>query len=442
MSSEAGTLRAVSTRLVRSAAALLCFALATLAAPRAQAQGKLTVYFFDIGQGDSELIISPTGKTMLIDGGPPDHTEHLVERVKALVHGPLDLVVLTHPHLDHLGGLAAVIEAVGAKRYMDDGFIHPGKTYSHLLEVVAKNVGTRVTPEVDPKHPNDLITIGLGGGVTFTILWPRRPVEDFLTNTRSDPNSNSIVGKLVYGKTAFLLVGDAEPDTEDYLLQKKINFHSTVLKVGHHGGRHSSTTPWLEAVKPSAAVISCGVGNDYGHPGKETLERLSQVGAHVYRTDQMGEVVAVSDGVTVTLHAEREDVANTRFVGDVTGPVQLGPIVASERKVSQATLDDRKRYGKNDGTPDPEPAAQSAKASVPAPLPPPPPPDSLIPDAIKARYPEGDEQKVQYIASKRSHVFHRADCAAVATIKKSNRVVFTSRAAAAKDHVPAGDCNP
>jgi beta-lactamase superfamily II metal-dependent hydrolase len=441
----------VSTRLLRFAATLLLCGSAALAKPAAKApaeavHGKLTVYFFDIGQGDSELIISPTGKTMLIDGGPPDHTQHLVDRVKELVHGPLDLVVLTHPHLDHLGGLAAVIEAVGAKRYMDDGFIHPGKTYSHLLEVVAKQVGTRVTPEVDPKHPEDLITIGLGGGANFTILWPRRPVEDFLTGTRSDPNSNSVVGKLVFGKTAFMFVGDAEPDTEAYLLQKKINFHSTVLKVGHHGGRHSSTTEWLDAIKPAAAVISCGVGNDYGHPGQATLDRLKEVGAHVYRTDQMGEVMAVSDGVSVTLHAEREDVAATRFVGDVSGPVQLGPIVAGERTASQATLEDRKRYGKDDGTPDASPAApaetQSVKATVPAPLPPPPSPDALIPDEIKARYPEGDAQEVRFIASKRSHVFHRADCAAVATIKRSNRIVFTSRAAAAKDHRPAGDCNP
>jgi hypothetical protein len=241
-----------------------------------------------------------------------------------------------------------------------------------------------------------------------------------------------------------MLVGDAEPDTEAYLLQKKINFQATVLKVGHHGGRHSSTTPWLEAIRPKAAVISCGVGNDYGHPGKETLERLSQVGAHVYRTDTMGEVVAVSDGNTVTLHAEREDVAPTRFVGDVTGPVQLGPIVPGERKVSQATLDDRKRYGKDGSGGEPEHGSHTepAKATLPPPLPPPPPPEALIPEAIKARYPEGDAQEVRYVASKRSHVFHRADCRAVQTIKPRNRVVFTSRAAAAKDHHPAADCNP
>jgi competence protein ComEC len=457
-----GTLPRSAMRFLRLTLALLLTSTVALAAPAAPpaGNGKLTVYFFDIGQGDSELIITPTGKTVLIDGGPPDGTEHLVERLKQLVHQPLDLVILTHPHLDHLGGLAAAIQAVGAKRYMDPGFNHPSKSYSELLEVVAKQVGTRVTPEVDPAHPQDLVKIGLGGGVDFTILWPRPPVEDYLTETRSDPNSNSVVGKLTYGSTAFMLVGDAEPDTEDYLLQKKINFHVTVLKVGHHGGRHSSTTPWLEALKPKAAVISCGVGNDYGHPGAETLERLGQIGAHVYRTDTMGEVVAESDGHNVVMHAEREDVGNTTFIGDVSGPVQLGPIVPGERKASQATLEDRQRYGRDqpqdpfssEPEPKPEPKhkephekkdVESAKVEVPAPAPKPPPsPDSLIPDDVKAKYPERDHQKVSYVASKRSKVFHRADCSGVQKIKPENRIVFTDRAKAAEGRKPAEDCNP
>lgn len=394
-------------RLLRTLVlALLTLAPLARAAPGAtEVQGKLTVHFFDVGQGDSELIVSPTGKTVLIDGGPPDHTRELVARVKALVHGPLDLVILTHPHLDHLGGLAAVIEAVGARRYMDDGFVHPGKGYSHLLQVVAQKVGTRVTPEADPAHPEDLIAVGLGGGATFTVLWPRRPQEPFLTHTRSDPNSNSIVGKLTFGKTAFLLAGDAEPETEAYLLRKPIDFHATVLKVGHHGGRHSSTRAWLDAIRPRAAVISCGVGNDYGHPGREALERLRAVNAQVYRTDQMGEVVAVSDGESVVMRAERGDVSPAQFAGDVRGPVQRGPLGPGERRLSQASAEDRAR-------------------------------DEAVGADSPARRAGG------YVASKRSQVFHRADCPAVEKIQPANRVVFTRRADAAATRRPAADCNP
>src|SRR5687768_9474376 len=131
-------------------------------APQAPTLKPLTVYFFDVGQGDAALIISPTGKTVLIDGGPPGSDDELVPRVRQLVQGPLDLVILTHPHLDHLGGLAKVIQAVGVKRYMDPGFDHPSESYRKLLDVVGQKAGQVMTPTPNPSSPETLLTVGLG----------------------------------------------------------------------------------------------------------------------------------------------------------------------------------------------------------------------------------------------------------------------------------------
>jgi beta-lactamase superfamily II metal-dependent hydrolase len=265
----------------------------------------LTVHFFDVGQGDAALVISPAGKTVLIDGGPPEAGAALARRLRTLVKGPLDLVILTHPHLDHLGGLPAAVRAVGARRYMDPGFDHPSRAYRNLLELMGDEVGQVLTPEPDPRRPEALVQVGLGEGVSLSILWPRVPQVPFLKRTRSDANSNSIIVRLTYGSTAMLLMGDAEQDTEERLLEDGRELSAALLKVAHHGGAYSSSAPFLQAVRPRYAVISCGKGNDYGHPSAKTLARLRAVGAQVLRTDRQGEVTAVSDGTRLTVSASR-----------------------------------------------------------------------------------------------------------------------------------------
>ena len=202
----------------------------------------LTVYFFDVGQGDAALVISPSGKTVLIDGGPPEAGEHLASRIRELVHAPLDLVILTHPHLDHLGSLRDAIEAVGARRYMDPGFDHPSAAYRNLLDFVGKEVGQVMSPEPNPQAPDTFLTIGLGEGAVLTVYWPRAPREPFLKNTRSDANSQLHRHPahlwphgvpLHRGLGAGHRGGPAPQEAADYT--------STVLKVAHHGGRFSST---------------------------------------------------------------------------------------------------------------------------------------------------------------------------------------------------------
>ncbi|MFP2931374.1 ComEC/Rec2 family competence protein [Pyxidicoccus sp. 3LG] len=378
----------------------------------------LTVYFFDVGQGDAALIVSPTGKTVLIDGGPPEARERLTRRLRDLVKEPLDLVILTHPHLDHLGGLTQALRAVGAKRFMDPGFDHPSDAYRELLEFVGSSVGQVMTPEPNPKAPETLLTVGLGEGVSLTVLWPRMPQEPFLDDTRSDPNSNSVVAKLTYGKTAILFTGDAEPDTEAALLQKRIDFTSTVLKVAHHGGKHSSTAAFLAAVKPKAAVISCGAGNDYGHPTEEALERLEAAGARIFRTDQDGEVVAVSDGTSVTLHPSNGGGSHVATGAVKPGPVALGPILPSTKRARGSAREVEAREA-GTGTRGGSTSTVTVKRPVEAP-------------GADAR---------SFIGLKGSKVFHREDCSALKR-SKSERTVYTSREAAVRERRPAEDCHP
>ncbi|WP_224366759.1 MBL fold metallo-hydrolase [Hyalangium versicolor] len=400
---------------------LLLAALPGLAQP-SPAPKPLTVYFFDVGQGDAALIVSPTGKTVLIDGGPPEAGEHLVSRLRELVHGPLDLVILTHPHLDHLGSMKDAIQAVGARRYMDPGFDHASAAYRDLLEYVGKEVGQVMTPEPNPQAPDSFLTIGLGEGATLTVYWPRYPREPFLKNTRSDANSNSIVTRLTYGKTAFFFSGDSEADTEEALLRKNTDYTSTVLKVAHHGGKYSSTEAFLAAVKPKAAVISCAARNEYGHPTQEALSRLAAVGAQVFRTDQDGDVQAISDGNTVTLQAAKGRTSR------VVVPGEVRPIAASASSPSAS--------GQTVPASAPAGAARTGREPVPA--------SGKVPAPAPSERTEAPapSNTMRFISLKGSEVFHREDCATLKRAKTKERKVYTRRADAARERRPAEDCNP
>lgn len=407
---------------------LLSFLLAGLSSA---AEGKLTVHFLDVGQGDAALIIGPTGKTVLVDGGPPSHTASFTARVAALVKGPLDLVVMSHPHLDHLGGLVEVIDRVGAKRFLDPGFDHPSKSYAELLEFLNGKADV-LNPERDPDDPDSAVTIGLGEGASITVLWPRRPVEPFLSDTRSDPNSNSIVFRLQHGGVSFLFSGDAEAVTEERLLREEKIRDVTVLKVAHHGGRHSSTEDFLEVVKPKYAVISSGSDNDYGHPSREALERLTEVGAKVFRTDLQGEVIATSDGRSVTFRTSREADKSALLTGVAKGTGSRNRHESSSRKEQHPAPVDAPP-----STAEVQPAAATLLSdggtdwpAYAATLTPPPPEHGSA------------ATSGSFVASRRSKVFHREDCRNAQRISKKNRMVFPSRAEAAKGRTPSGDCNP
>lgn len=251
---------------------------------------KLTVTFFDVGQGDAALIQTPSGKTVLIDGGPPEAGPTLVRQLRALGVSVIDLVIASHAHADHIGGLIDVVREFKVRAFLDSGVPHTTPTFRDYLAEVERQKEKNGAKFLVARRGR---TITLDdGAVTLDVLAPEEPL---LSGTRSDINSNSVVVRLSFGAHSVLFTGDAEAGTEERLAKQSDKVRATVLKVAHHGGRHSTTAPFLRAVSPSTAIISCGRGNPYGHPKAKTIKALEAV-AKVYRTDRDGTITITSDG--------------------------------------------------------------------------------------------------------------------------------------------------
>lgn len=257
--------------------------------PPAQAEGTLRVDFIDVGQGDAALVTSPTGKTVLVDGGPRKSSRALTRFLAAHTHGPIDLILLTHRHEDHLGGLSAVVRETGARLFLDAPVPHPGPAYDELVRTLAAH-------GVAARQATLGRTIDLGGGVVMTLVGPSDPP---IVGSRSDVNANSVVARLTFGKVSMLFAGDAERPTEAWLLASGAEVHAVVLKVAHHGSRYASSANFLKTVGARIAIVSVGARNDYGHPAPATLARLARAGASIYRTDMDGDVWIETDGSTI-----------------------------------------------------------------------------------------------------------------------------------------------
>jgi beta-lactamase superfamily II metal-dependent hydrolase len=255
----------------------------------------LSVEVLDVGQGDAILVTSPTGKRMLVDGGPPDAGPRLAAALARRGIRTLDLVVLTHPHSDHVGGLLAAIRQAPPRLVLDPGIDHPVPAYRRLLEELARRhvpVGRAVAGR----------TIDLGGGARAELLWPPPDPPE-----RLGLNDRSVVIRVSLGEVAFLLVGDLEARAEALLLRAGANrLHARVLKVGHHGAKNSSSGRFLAAVGATHAAISVGAGNDYGHPTAAALARLAAAGLAVRRTDRDGTISFTTDGVALEVRAAPE----------------------------------------------------------------------------------------------------------------------------------------
>ena len=268
------------------------------AAPQT-AEGTLQVRYFDVGQADAELIQFPGGSNVLIDAGTSSTEDELIETLRSLGVETLDLVVATHPHADHIGGMAAVIEAfdVGGvvMPRVSDSDTPTTKTYEDLLESIAEKGLSAAPAEPGAELFSE-------DGAALTVLAPNG--EDY-----GDLNNYSVVLRLTFGEDAFLFTGDAEEESEEEMLNAGFDLSAAVLKCGHHGSETSTSQPFLDAVKPRYAVISCGADNDYGHPDAVTLEKLSAAGVEVFRTDLQGTILAVSDGAGVTMTALGKDAA-------------------------------------------------------------------------------------------------------------------------------------
>ncbi|MDY5478693.1 MAG: MBL fold metallo-hydrolase [Enterocloster clostridioformis] len=244
----------------------------------------LDVHFIDVGQGDS-ILAESDGHYMLIDAGENDQAGTVISYLKAEGVTKLDYVIGTHPHSDHIGGLDKVIDTFPVDKVFLPPVEHTTKTFEDVLDSIASR-GLKITK---PK-PGDSYDLG---NASFTIL---SPVKDY----GNDLNNWSVGIRLTYGDNSFVMCGDAENQAEEDILNSGAVLKADVLKAGHHGSSTSTSNAFLKKVSPSWVVIQCGKGNSYGHPHKETMEKLKKAGCQILRTDEEGTITAFSDGKTIT----------------------------------------------------------------------------------------------------------------------------------------------
>lgn len=247
------------------------------------------VHYIDVGQADCALVICD-GDAMLIDGGNVGDSRLVASYLKQQGIDNLEYVVCSHAHEDHVGGLSAALSVANAGAVYAPKTGADTKAYKDFVNKVKKQ-GLKIK---NPKA-GERISIG-SAGIEF--LGP-------INERGKETNSTSIVLKITYGNTSFLFTGDAERDEEEEILSSGANLKSTVLKVGHHGSSGSTSYPFLRAVMPQYAVISCEKGNSYGHPHKETMSKLYDAETEIYRTDTQGHIVMSSDGENIEIQTEK-----------------------------------------------------------------------------------------------------------------------------------------
>ena len=314
--------------------------------PTAPDVGTLQVDVIDVGQGDSVLLRTSGGKTALIDAGTGNKGESPLPFLTAAGIDHLDLVIGTHPHADHIGGLDEVLEAIPVKTYLDNGMTHTTAAYDAVMALVESKQVTYRTAKRGQRYKLDK-------NVQISVM---HPGETLLTGTRSDHNSNSVVVRVTHGDLCFLFTGDMEEETEEQLLADGVA-PCDVLKVAHHGSAYSTHAPWIAAVQPKLALISVGEGNSYGHPDAGTLARLTGAGAEVFRTDLGGTLHVTSDGRTATVTPERGPgaaaAASGEAAGGADGRLDLNRATANELEalpgvgevLAQAILSYRAEHG-------------------------------------------------------------------------------------------------
>lgn len=252
--------------------------------------GKLKVSIVDVGQGDAIVIKTPGGKYVLIDSGPSKESDKFFNYLSKQKIKGFSAVIGTHPHEDHIGNMDKVILNYNAQNIYLPKVTASTKTFQNLMDAL-KNKNMKIkTAKAGVKFNID--------GVSFEFLAPN-------SDKYEDLNNYSAALRVTYNNDSFIFMGDAEKLSEKEILKNNADISSQVIKIGHHGSSSSSSKEFLKKVNPKYAVISCGVGNDYGHPHKETIKLLNDMNIKAYRTDLNGTVTFESDGNKITAAVEK-----------------------------------------------------------------------------------------------------------------------------------------
>lgn len=358
---------------------------------RAANPDMMEVHYMDVGQGDATLITCG-GHAMLIDAGDDTKGTAIQNYLQKRKIKELDYLILTHPDADHIGGAPVIITKFNIDKVFVSNYEKDTKTYQKLIQALDDKRLKYTTPAVGSEYAL--------GTATITILAPNGKYDD--------PNEASIACVIQNGDNRFLFTGDAGEEAEKDMIDSGEKLAADVYKAGHHGSKYSSSSEFMKAVKPSYAVISCGEGNEYGHPHAEVLNKFRADGIEVYRTDESGTIVAGSDGKKITFNVPA---SATWKPGEPTGNTGTSSAAQSAGKTADAKK-----------TEDTTPAVQE-------------PQKETVPEQ-----PAG----ITYVLNKNTKKFHHPDCSSVDTIKPKNREDATKSRdeVIGAGYVPCKRCNP
>ena len=252
----------------------------------------MTISYLDVGQGDATLIETPGGNKILIDVGPDGRVLDSISRELSFFEKDIDAVFITHADLDHVGGIISVIEYFNVSNIFISTISEDAEIYNSMYSVLEKYDDV-VVRKIDGINE---IVLDEEYGVKLNVLFS---VENYPYDDRND---KSLVMKLEYKDTSFIFSGDASQEIEEYIVNNTpSSLESNVLKIGHHGSNSSTNLSFVKSVRPQYGIISSGIDNDYGHPHQEVLDILEDEEVEILRTDELGNIVIVSDGKSILL---------------------------------------------------------------------------------------------------------------------------------------------
>lgn len=345
-----------------------------------------SMHVIDVDQGDS-ILLESNGSYMLLDAGQNNDQHPTAAYLNSLGVTKLDYVVITHSHSDHCGDMLYTLKQFTVGELIMPNESHTTRIWEKLVDYI-----TESDIYVNQAEAGDTYLLG---GAEIKILSPTIPPQEY----DGDLNNTSIVIKAIYKDVSFLLTGDAEKPVENHLMQEGADLSSTVLKLGHHGSASSSQKDFIQAVNPTAGVVSCGKDNSYGHPHKEVLSTFEQMRVPLFRTDLLGTIVFSTNGESLSVTSQKD--SSTTTVVDSSVNESLSEAVS-----------------------EPYTGVSSSSSEI-----------------IQSYAEEEDEQL--YIGNKNSKKFHFQGCPSVTQIAEKNRIEFLSRQQADKQgYSPCKQCNP